>query len=144
MSLQYLEDASPEQILTLWKTLHQRQWSKYAADPRNEKLLCEGATKYRLSLTAFDRSFSEIESSLHRSDGKTAEDDLREAAERQRAQEAEEQATVVLQPGIHEYAGGLSLAELQREYFNNKNFRLQYNVLIRDFGYKRPPEPRTR
>lgn len=144
MSLSYLENASAEQVLQLWKTLHQRQWAKYSADPNNERLIRKAMEKYRLSLTAADRAFADVESHLHRADGKTEADDLREAAARQRVAEEEEARNVVLQPGIHQYAGSLSPVELERAYYNDRNFRLQYNILVRDFGYKLPAAPRAR
>jgi len=144
MALSYLEDSSPEQILTLWKTLHQKLWSKYSADPNNEKLLRKAMEKYRLSLTAADRAFADVESHLHRADGHDAAWDLQQAAEAERAKEEAETRDFVVDRGFFEYAGGLSLQELQRAYYNDKNFRLKYSVLVRDFGYNIPPEPRSR
>lgn len=137
------EDLSLEGTLDLWKTLHRRMWSKYAGDKKNERLLLEAAGKYRNCLTGCDRAFADIESRLTRVDGHDEEWDCQQAAELQKKKEAEELASVTLQPGFEQYAASLSLAELQRAYYNIKSFRLQYDFLVRNAGYRVPPAPRV-
>lgn len=127
----------------LWKTLHRRMWAKYDGDPANEKLLLTAAGRYRKSLTGMDRAFCDVESELQRSDDHDEEWDRQQAAERQRAAEEAEARNVVLQPGFFEYAGSLSFAELQKLYYNDKSFRLQYNLLVREHGYRIPAAPRA-
>jgi hypothetical protein len=123
--------------LATWKLLHAESWRKYAGEA-NEKLLLEAAQNFRACITAFDRSFHQNQKSFTRTDGRTADDDARDASQRQAAHAEELETNVVITKDDIEYAMSLSPVQLVEAY-RVPDFARKYRRLIRDHGFKPVP-----
>ena len=127
-----------QEWLQTWKLLHADTWRKYDG-AANEKILLDGALQYRACQTAFDRSFHQNKSALVRTDGKTPQDDAREAAEREAAENAELESNVTVSKDDYNFAASLSPAQLAETYRADPSFARKYRKLIKDFGFRDVP-----
>ena len=130
-----------EEWMEAWKLIHAGTWKKYSGEA-NEQILLEGALPYRPCQTAFDRSFHQNQKLFTRTDGRTAEDDARDASQRQTAHAEELEKNVVVTKEDLEYAMSLSPVQLVEAY-RVPDFARKYRRLIRDHGFKPVPVVKT-
>jgi hypothetical protein len=133
-----------KQYIETWKLLHADLWKRYTNSPENEKTLREGAERFRPCITAVDRSFAQ--GSFIRTDGKTSEDDNREASQRKAEQDAALEESTVADANFISYAMSLSQAQISEAYYSDPSseFARKYRVLIREHGFQLAPKPTRR
>ena len=131
------ENLTHKEWMEAWKLIHAGTWNKYAGK-ENEQILLEGALQYRPCQTAFDRSFHQNQKLFTRTDGRTAEDDARDASQRQTAHAEALERSVVLTKDDFEYAASLSPSQLAEAY-QNAEFARKYRRFMRDHGFKPVP-----
>jgi hypothetical protein len=125
-----------QELFELWKGFNKSKWKRYEGNAENERLVLEGASQYRLCLTAFDRSLFDCQNELVRTDNKTDEDDERERAERAKARAAELDASVTVSREDLEMFGQLSRRELFEMCKRDPDIARKYRKACRDFGYR--------
>jgi hypothetical protein len=132
-----------EDCYETWILTHQRTWLRYQSpqypeqSEANRSALIAGAQRYRLSITAFDRSLADLKESeaLVRLDGGNEETDRIDAAQRKAAREAQLDAEVVITDADYTYAASLSPTQLAEAYHANSDFARKYRRLQREFGF---------
>jgi hypothetical protein len=132
-----------KQYIETWKLLHADLWKRYANSPENEKILFEGAQRFRPCITGVDRSFHENKNSFTRTDGKTYEDDSRKASHRKAEQDAALEASTVVDADFISYVMSLSQSQISGAYYADpaSEFARKYRVLIREHGFQLAPNP---
>ena len=121
-------------------------YSKYDS-PENRPRIVERVVSFEIphSGTAVRRAILELvaEGQIGRADGKTDEDDRREA---EQAAEEQDRRTALVAPLTRDdanYFGSLSLAEVSRRYFSDRVFRFRYEAASRLWGFRLPAQPNT-
>jgi hypothetical protein len=74
-----------------------------------------------------------------RTDGRTAEDDARDASQRETARAAELEKNVTVDASDYEYAAGLSPLQLSEAYQASPEFARKYRKLMKEYGFKPVP-----
>ncbi len=117
MSLDSLETHGA--YISMWKLLHADAWKKFANNENNDKLLREGAERFRpCPKTAVDQEvFTTTKNAFTRTDGRTEADDQREATARAAATEAEQERNTTVDVGFIEYAMSLAPSQVAQAYY---------------------------